>query len=463
MSFLKSLTSRFKHGEGGSQRGPPISSNPSLPSEFHYHPLDTSKREIRVLTVDPWIAATASADFHPQAISDLHVTLFTVSLNDKPNYLPISYAWSKEKPMREVYVDARNKYTIKEQKNHSIKLRYPLGRQKLKIPEDVYDFLKFKVAASYGERHNPNVGWAGRGYIWIDQICINQKDLKERASQVGLMDQIYFGPNTTLIWLGFGGDDGELAVQFVDRIDHKFFARLIEQVVRPPSEWPLRPWLPPEHGIIEDPLNPRYWRALRALLLRTWWSRTWIIQESLLSEHAGQVTCCRAKTTMYKFGVFYSQFLSVHAKHHLMPPYVRQVFRGIPFTEFLARFFALHDVFQRKKLGHGKASDELSLLPLISFASTAGLTKPQDRVYALLGLCGKRYQENIPVDYEITAATAALQAFMYIIRTAGLGAFQLGKLVKGENMGLPSWMPDLGTTASSGQWFLDFPNKYYLG
>jgi hypothetical protein len=47
-----------------------------------------------------------------------------------------------------------------------------------------------------------------------------------------------------------------------------------------------------------------------------------------------------------------------------------------------------------------------------------------------------REQENVHVDYEIPVPTALLQAFMYIIRTAGLGALQLGKLAKGENMSM---------------------------
>jgi hypothetical protein len=133
MSFFKSLVSRFR--DEGKERGPPISSdpsNPSNPSKFHYHPLDTSKREIRVLGVNPWIADTASFEHRPQVINDLHVFLFTVSLNDRPSYYPISYAWSKGKPMREVDVDAWNKDTIKEYGNPKTKLRYPLGRQKLK-------------------------------------------------------------------------------------------------------------------------------------------------------------------------------------------------------------------------------------------------------------------------------------------------------------------------------------------
>jgi hypothetical protein len=48
-------------------------------------------------------------------INDLHVTSWTMLLNNELNYHLISYVWSKKKPMRDVYVDIRNNYTIKRQ------------------------------------------------------------------------------------------------------------------------------------------------------------------------------------------------------------------------------------------------------------------------------------------------------------------------------------------------------------
>lgn len=147
-----------------------------------------------------------------------------------------------------------------------------------------------------------------------------------------------------------------------------------------------------------------------------------------------------------------------------MPAYVRHVFRGIPFTEFLARYTALTKGFpQHQLVRNEKPENELTLLPLMSFASTAGVTKHQDRVYGLLGLCAKRYREGIHVNYEIPIPVAMTQAFMFLIKAAGVGALQLGKLVKVDSYGLPTWFPDLGTSISSGKWFLEFPDRYFMG
>ncbi|KAK0711907.1 heterokaryon incompatibility, partial [Lasiosphaeris hirsuta] len=38
--------------------------------------------------------------------------------------------------------------------------------------------------------------------IWIDAISINQSDLKEKAVQLQLMQDIYRTANKTVVWLG---------------------------------------------------------------------------------------------------------------------------------------------------------------------------------------------------------------------------------------------------------------------
>lgn len=144
--------------------------------------------------------------------TDLHITLWTQSLDEKPNYVPLSYAWSKDKPKKKVYVDTGDWKKLQERK-----MKPPEGRQTLEIPEDVYGFLRFKVNSAILGRRDPNVGWAGAAVLWIDQLCINQQDPKEAAVQIGYMDEIYFRPKQTLIWMGFG--DAGIALTFVERID----------------------------------------------------------------------------------------------------------------------------------------------------------------------------------------------------------------------------------------------------
>ncbi|KAK1982365.1 heterokaryon incompatibility, partial [Colletotrichum cereale] len=42
--------------------------------------------------------------------------------------------------------------------------------------------------------------------FWIDAICINQDDAREREVQVGVMGTIYAGASQTIAWLGQGDE-----------------------------------------------------------------------------------------------------------------------------------------------------------------------------------------------------------------------------------------------------------------
>jgi hypothetical protein len=59
------------------------------------------------------------------------------------------------------------------------------------------------------------------GMLWIDQMCINQDDLSERSSQVGIMGEIYKHAQGVLVWLGIGNahDVGLTEVLQIARIE----------------------------------------------------------------------------------------------------------------------------------------------------------------------------------------------------------------------------------------------------
>jgi hypothetical protein len=52
--------------------------------------------------------------------------------------------------------------------------------------------------------------------LWIDAVCINQTDLKEKGHQVALMGQIYHDATRVVIWLG---DSKDGLTQFTSVLD----------------------------------------------------------------------------------------------------------------------------------------------------------------------------------------------------------------------------------------------------
>jgi hypothetical protein len=63
-------------------------------------------------------------------------------------------------------------------------------------------------------------GTVGTGYIWIDAICINQADNREKESQVQMMGDIYHRAFNVVVWLG-ESDDATAAMNLVCKLANR--------------------------------------------------------------------------------------------------------------------------------------------------------------------------------------------------------------------------------------------------
>jgi hypothetical protein len=107
-------------------------------------------------------------------------------------------------------------------------------------------------------------------WLWVDAICINQKDNVEKSHQIPKMPDIYGHAWTVTIWIG-GSDDSdeaEAAMDFVPSIiDLKLLDRLTAQ-----------------EGSNAKTLQS--WIAFAKLLRRPWFSRRWVVQEVAFARRA---------------------------------------------------------------------------------------------------------------------------------------------------------------------------------
>jgi hypothetical protein len=51
--------------------------------------------------------------------------------------------------------------------------------------------------------------------IWVDAICIDQQNVREKSRQVSRMHQIYENADCVLVWLGEADEDSDLALDFI--------------------------------------------------------------------------------------------------------------------------------------------------------------------------------------------------------------------------------------------------------
>jgi hypothetical protein len=115
--------------------------------------------------------------------------------------------------------------------------------------------------------------------LWIDQICINQKDLAERSAQVNMMRRIYASASRVLMWLGLDNDDqARHAMSLAEKVN-----MLVRSGIMEPDKLPSEEvWTSYDFGNFND----KSWASIRGLWGVPYFSRMWTIQEVRVSPEA---------------------------------------------------------------------------------------------------------------------------------------------------------------------------------
>lgn len=119
--------------------------------------------------------------------------------------------------------------------------------------------------------------------LWVDSVCINQEDKKERSEQVGNMKKIYSNAELVFVYLGEEADGSDDIPSFYQNI-YEVFRQCWKshdpitngELVRYPSYHEFQSFGLPDK-------NHTVWEANRAFLRRPWFLRTWILQEAVLA------------------------------------------------------------------------------------------------------------------------------------------------------------------------------------
>ena len=125
---------------------------------------------------------------------------------------------------------------------------------------------------------------------WIDAICIDQMNLRERNHQVQMMRQIYSNAESVYAWLGVE-----------DKANHSntamtFLAK--REVFEANTVYTKRFW------------TPRQAKAMLSLCERPYWTRIWIVQELLLPKTV-TVLCGSKEIPWYRFEGFFSDIATI--------------------------------------------------------------------------------------------------------------------------------------------------------
>ena len=272
--------------------------------------------------------------------------------------------------------------------------------------------------------------------LWVDAICLNQDDDDEKATHVPYMGQVYENATRTLIWLGEAADNSDLAMDDMESLTQKLLT------VKNPSSLSVRQRLTNYDLPLPD---DQRWEALKVLQLRPWVFRLWTLQEIVLSKEA--VLLCGRKSTSWDALVALHQ-AAIQAQLHAMVK--AEANPETPYKQ--SQIVISHVDFLRRQR---KTRNVITLPELLTLSADRGYSLPVDRVWALIGILNKKYQQYIRdakmVDYSEAAISKYHETFLSIAKfhikhdTSIAMKIIEDNLRTARNPLLPSWCPDWHT------------------
>lgn len=171
-------------------------------NEYTYAPL-TKPDEIRLLIISP------SANLEDPVYCQLVSTADQPAGNPPLTYEALSYTWGNDDPIHEIKIlNVR-----KEGRKPTLKKLWA----KFYIRSNLHAALRHLRDSAH------------RITLWVDALCINQKDDTERNSQVKRMAEIFNRASNVCVWLGVGDPTSKAALDSIPRmLDGSNFDDFIE-------------------------------------------------------------------------------------------------------------------------------------------------------------------------------------------------------------------------------------------
>lgn len=122
---------------------------------------------------------------------------------------------------------------------------------------------------------------------WADGLCINQDDSHERAAQVALMGMIYKKADQVLAFVGDSDAGSKKALDVVIKLNNLSLSTQDLEVSR------MHFYDRDFHSTNKQPLLPSEWWEWVIFLSRTWFQRSWVLQEVANAFGRTTVVCGR--------------------------------------------------------------------------------------------------------------------------------------------------------------------------
>jgi hypothetical protein len=389
-------------------------------SPFSYDTIPFSaKEQIRIFTLSPSAENSSTDPIEHDAL--IKGSLESANWTDKPEYTALSYTWGNDTPLQTILIKG----------------------QQFEITANLHDALSELRQKEKSVR------------LWIDAICINQKDNSEKNEQVMRMTDIYKAATSVFAWLGCTADDSDTGMKALRSIgDDAIHAGMLELG----RERMLKLWDPDPEGLLASVREPfenlsktldlKFPQlAIQCITERSYWERTWIVQE--FSVASNLVIACGEERLNFPQLCAGILFLGMHVTlvsrnssaadqaDPIRGPLLTQFFQIAGRKAATSRFIGSRRRYQKQT-----ATYHSSLMELLSlFSNSLKATDPRDRIYGILGLAPDKKELDIKVDYKKEVHEVYTEVAKTLLTHNYTDILSWCQFPKGQP-GLPSWVPD---------------------
>lgn len=371
-------------------------------SPYIYKALDSDPGNIRVLLLHP------AEDLE----ADIEVSLRHIQLRDRRLFEAVSYVWGDPNDTVTVLLEG-----------------FPVS-----VTRELSQALRH-LRRSRDDR-----------VLWVDALCIDQKNIQERGSQVRLMRDIYSACSASLVWIGVGDPAMVRGLDVITKLKRAD----IESLRRKIRKLPLSQRRQLEGLAIEgtfQSISRGDWYDLQGVF-RTpeVWYRVWIMQE---------IACAPTVLLVYGAKIVNWDLIEAFLDSDDCPDAYHGPFYHDDYLTLINQTFMTIQVIahQRKMMREVKYGGRNSrLLDVLARFRTCSASDPRDKIYGLLGLATDAM--TVHPDYSKSVCQVYVDFFeIYVNATKSLDLLcqspwgvRGGSKSKANDLGLPSWCPDFSST-----------------
>jgi hypothetical protein len=328
--------------------------------DFPYPPLPHGVDAIRILTISP-------GDFY----DPIFCILTTAEFVNKPKYAALSYTWGTPFPDSELLptssgetLDAETHdqtqitpSTLKYSSKHTTSSPDTAETRKLSTinVNNTEMAIQHNLCLAMLHLRSPTYTLA----LWVDAICINQKDKMEVSYQVSLMSFIYSRAQTVIAWIG-----AKESKSHIDMFHH------MSSFWRMGQSRYLGAALAQEKSSLMS--RDMELTAVARIAASAYWTRLWIVQE-----------VCQAQDLIFVYGQdvwTFDSFINCKTLRDIQAAFDNE---AATLGGSYADFRAMLRILDCRKRRYSVMN---SLETLIETFGTHSCEKIMDRIYGLLGM-----------------------------------------------------------------------------